>query len=314
MPDIPVYLFTGFLDSGKTNFLAPMLSEEGAFTQDCSTLLLVCEEGEEEYDQAALAARNVRMMTINSLEEMTPRHLKHMERRFKPDQIVIEYNGMWPLAGLEVEHFPKNWILYQIVLTVDANTFELYAANMPQQTSEKLMNADMILFNRVTEQTAASLRKRNIKMLNRRAEIYLEYEDGETEKYDSGEPPFDMTKPVLELADEDFGYWYVDVMDHPDRYEGKVVRYRGMVAQSDKFPTDCCVAGRFAMVCCADDRQFLGLLCKGSQGKAFKSKDWAMVTAQVRMEYVKLYEGDGPMLYIQSMQPCEAPRVEDVSF
>ncbi len=314
MPDIPVYLFAGFLDSGKTNFLNPMLTEEGAFTQDCSTLLLVCEEGEEEYDEVALAARKVRMITINSQEELNPKNLKHLERRYKPDQIVVEYNGMWFMAELQSKCFPSNWVLYQIVVTIDAATFEMYVANMGQLMSEKLMNADLILFNRVTEALATSLRKRNIKMLNRRAEIYLEYENGDTEEYDSGEPPFDMSKPVLELADEDFGYWYVDVMDHPDRYEGKVVRYRGMVAQSPKFPTGCCVAGRFAMVCCADDRQFLGMLCKGSQGKAFKSKDWAMVTAQVRVEYVKLYEGEGPMLYIQSMEPCDPPEVEDVSF
>ncbi len=315
MADIPVYLFTGFLDSGKTNFLNPMLTEaNSAFTKDCCTLLLVCEEGDEEYDEAGLAARNVHLVNISSLEELNQKNLKHLERRYRPDQIVIEYNGMWPITGLEKDHFPRNWILYQIVLTVEAPTFELYAANMGQLMSEKLMLADMILFNRVNEETAAALRKRNIKMLNRRAEIYLEYENGDSEEYDSGEPPFDMTKPVLELEDADFGYWYVDVMDHPDRYDGKVVRYRGIVAQSDKFPAGCCVAGRFAMVCCADDRQFLGLLCKGEQGRRFKSRDWAMVTAQVRMEYVKLYEGDGPMLYIQSMEPCAAPKIEDVTF
>ncbi len=314
MPDIPVYLFTGFLDSGKTNFLSPMLSEDGEFTRDCSTLLLVCEEGEEEYDEEALARHDVRLVTVDDYEELNQKHLKNLERRFKPNQIVIEYNGMWPLADLDRTRFPSNWILYQIVLTVDANSFELYVANMGQLMSEKLMNADMILFNRVNETTAAMLRKRNIKMLNRRAEIYLEYENGDTAEYDSGEPPFDMSKPVLELADEDFGYWYVDVMDHPDRYEGKLVRYRGMVAQSNKFPRGCCVAGRFAMVCCANDRQFLGMLCKGDQSKKFKSRDWAMVTAQVREEYVKLYDGDGPMLYIQSMEPCDPPAVEDVSF
>ena len=315
MPDIPVYLFAGFLDSGKTNFLNPMLTEEdGQFTQDCRTLLIVCEEGEEEYDEAALARRDVRMVTIDDYASLNQKYLKSLERRYKPDQVVIEYNGMWTLAELDSKLFPRNWILYQIVLTVDANTFELYAANMGQMMSEKLMNADMIIFNRVTEESAAMLRRRNIKMLNRRAEIYLEYENGDTEEYDSGEPPFDMSKPVLELADEDFGYWYVDVMDHPDRYEGKLVRFRGMVAKSNQFPQDCCAAGRFAMVCCAQDRQFLGMLCKGSQNKPFKSKDWAMITAQVREEYVKLYNGDGPMLYLQAMEPCGAPAVEDVTF
>lgn len=315
MPDIPVYLFAGFLDSGKTNFLSPMLTEEGGqFTQDSHTLLLVCEEGDEEYDEEALDRQNVRMVMIEDYEDLNPKHLKSLERRYKPDQVVIEYNGMWSLAELDSKLLPKNWILYQIIVTVDSNTFELYVKNMGQLMSEKLMNADMIIFNRVNEDTAAMLRKRNIKMVNRRAEIYLEWENGDMEEYDSGEPPFDMSKPVLDLADEDYGYWYVDVMDHPDRYEGKVVRYRGMVAQSKEFPSDCCVAGRFAMVCCAQDRQFLGMLCKGDQKKGFKSRDWAMVTAKVHEEYVELYQGDGPMLYVQSMEHCSPPAVEDVTF
>jgi uncharacterized repeat protein (TIGR03943 family) len=313
MNEIPVYLFTGFLDSGKTNFLMPMLTE-GSFTGSDKTLLIVCEEGEEEYDEAQLAERNVRMVTVESYEELNTRYFKKLEREYRPDQVVIEYNGMWLMQDLDRELLPRNWVLYQIVVTIDATTFQMYTANMAQLMSEKLMNADLIIFNRVNDELAAMLRKRNIKMLNRRAEIYLEYENGDTTEYDSGEPPFDMTKPILELSDQDFGYWYTDVMDHPDRYEGKVVRYMGIVAQSEKFPAGSCVVGRFAMVCCENDRAFLGLICKGQQASQFKSRDWVIVTAQVREEHVDLYEGDGPMLYIQSMEPCAAPAVTDISF
>ncbi len=313
MSEIPVYLFTGFLDSGKTNFLMPMLTE-GSFTGSDKTLLIVCEEGEEEYDEEELAKCNVRMVVVENYEDLNTRFFKKLEREYRPDQVVIEYNGMWLMQDLDRELLPRNWILYQIVALVDANTFEVYAANMAQLMSEKLMNADLIIFNRVNDATAQTLRKRNIKMLNRRAEIYLEYENGDTAEYDSGEPPFDMTKPVLELDDQDFGFWYTDVMDHPDRYEGKVVRYKGIVAQSPKFPAGSCVVGRFAMVCCENDRAFLGLICKGEESRRFKSRDWVIVTAQVREEHIDLYEGNGPMLYIQSMEPCEAPAVTDISF
>ena len=254
------------------------------------------------------------MVVVEDYSEMTPAFFTGLEEKYKPDQIIIEYNGMWSMQELFQSLLPQNWILYQIVVTVDANTFELYTKNMAQLMSEKLMNADLIIFNRVNETTAEMLRKRNIKMLNRRAEIYLEYENGETGEYDSGEPPFDMTKPVLELSDQDFGFWYTDVMDHPDRYEGKVVRYLGMVAQAKEFPHGSCVVGRFAMVCCENDRAFLGLICKGKQAKKFKSRDWVTVTAQVREENVKLYNGMGPVLYIQTMEPAEAPARADISF
>jgi uncharacterized repeat protein (TIGR03943 family) len=313
MAEIPVYLFTGFLDSGKTNFLNPMLTE-GSFTGEDRTLLIVCEEGEEEYDAKALAKQKVSMVTVEDYDQLTPAFFKELEKKYRPDQVVIEYNGMWLMQELDQTLLPKNWILYQIVCTVDATTFEVYAANMGQLMMEKLRNADMIIFNRANEENAAMLRRRNIKMLNRQAQIFLEYENGDSEEYDSGLPPFDMTQPVLDLSDEDYGVWYTDVMDHPDRYEGKVVRYRGIVAQSDKFPKGSCVVGRFAMVCCAEDTTFLGMICKGPESQQFKTKDWVTVTAQVRNEYVELYNGDGPMLYIQSMEKTDPPAEELVYF
>ena len=48
--EIPVYLFTGFLDSGKTKFIQETL-EDVNFNNGEKILLVVCEEGEEEYNE-----------------------------------------------------------------------------------------------------------------------------------------------------------------------------------------------------------------------------------------------------------------------
>ena len=138
----------------------------------------------------------------------------------------------------------------------------------------------------------------------------MEYTDGErVEEYDNGLCPFDLSKPVLELSDEDFGFWYTDCMDNPERYEGKSVRFRGMVAKSDKFPKGCYAVGRFAMVCCAEDTTFLGVLCNGSEQRWLNNKDWVDVTAKVRLKRLPIYHGEkGPVLYTTEVKPTEPPK------
>jgi uncharacterized repeat protein (TIGR03943 family) len=153
-------------------------------------------------------------------------------------------------------------------------------------------------------------------MLNRRAEMYLEYADGErVENYDNGMCPFDLSKPVLELSDEDFGFWYTDCMDNMERYEGKTVKFRGMVAKSDKFPRGCYAVGRFAMVCCAQDTTFLGVLCNGPERNQLQNKDWVEVTGKVRLEKLPIYQGEaGPVLYTLEVKPAMPPKDELVYF
>ena len=113
---------------------------------------------------------------------------------------------------------------------------------------------------------------------------------------------------MLQLSDEDYGVWYVDVMDNPDRYQGKVVSFLGQVAQSDKFPGAPSACGRFAMVCCAEDTTFLGVLLRGPEVKNLQTRDWVQVTGRVQLENVKLYQGEGPVLHILDIAKAQPPR------
>ncbi|PWL92137.1 MAG: hypothetical protein DBY10_02195 [Clostridiales bacterium] len=304
---IPVYMICGFLDAGKTNFIAPMLTGE-EFTEDERTLLLVCEEGEEEYDTEALGKHNVVPIFLEGKEDLTLSRMEALEAEYRPTQIVVEYNGMWQIAEA-VPAFPRHWDLYQIVTIVESPTFNSYAKNMASLMMEKLREADLIVFNRCTDELAEVLRQRNLKMLNRRAEMYLEYagDEDRMENYDNGLCPFDLSVPVLELSDDDYGFWYTDCMDNPERYAGKTVKFRGIVAQSPKFPHGMYAAGRFGMVCCAEDTAFLGMLCSGPEHKQLKTKDWVEITAKVRLKNLKLLGGEGPVLYTTNVTPCAAP-------
>lgn len=308
--DIPVYLIAGFLDGGKTNFINGILGED--FAREDNTLLLCCEEGEEEYDKARLA--NVTVVQVDSEEMLTRSFLKSCEKKYKPRQVLIEYNGMWQLDRLYRDVLPANWVLYQIMCMVQAATFESYAKNMGQLMMEKITGADMLVFNRCTPELRDSLRKRNLRMVNRRADIFLENEDGTSEDYLTGdECPFDMTQEVIDIPDEDFGVWYVDVMDHPDRYQGKLVHMTAVMCHSSKYPgTDC--PGRFAMVCCDKDVAFLGLLARGEGLERFKNHDWMELTAEMDVEEHPAYQGPGPVMRVVSVKPGKQPRQELVSF
>ena len=308
--DIPVYLVAGFLDSGKTNFINGIL-EDGFARQD-RTLLICCEDGEEEYNPQALD--HVTVVSIENEEDLTCSVLKEMEKQYYPAQVLIEYNGMWQLERLYREVLPANWVLYQIMTFVEASTFELYAKNMGQLMMEKVTNADLLVFNRCTPELRDSLRKRNLRMVNRRADIYLENEDGSSENYLTGdECPFDLSQKEIDIPDEDFGVWYVDVMDHPERYAGKLVHMKLMMCHSKKYPGIHC-PGRFAMVCCENDIQFLGLIAKGMNLKQYDNRDWVEVTARMAVENHDAYQGKGPVMHVLSIGPCEKPAQEVVNF
>ena len=308
--DIPVYLIAGFLDGGKTNFINGIL--EDGFAREDRTLLLCCEEGEEEYNPRALD--NVTVVTVDEEKDLTCSFLKECEKKYRPRQVLIEYNGMWQMERLYREVLPANWVLYQIMCMVQASTFDAYAKNMGQLMMEKITNADMLVFNRCTPELRDSLRKRNLRMVNRRADIYLENVDGTSEDYLTGnECPFDLSQDVIDISDDDFGVWYVDVMDHPDRYKGKLVHMKLVMCHSTKYPgVDC--PGRFAMVCCEKDVSFLGLLARGEGLSQYKNHDWIEVTARMGVEKHPAYKGEGPVMQIVSVGPCAKPAQEVVSF
>ena len=308
--DIPVYLIAGFLDGGKTNFINGIL--EDGFAREDRTLLLCCEEGEEEYNPRALD--NVTVVMVDEEKDLTCSFLKECEKKYRPRQVLIEYNGMWQMERLYREVLPANWVLYQIMCMVQASTFDAYAKNMGQLMMEKITNADMLVFNRCTPELRDSLRKRNLRMVNRRADIYLENVDGTSEDYLTGnECPFDLSQNVIDIPDDDFGVWYVDVMDHPDRYKGKLVHMKLVMCHSTKYPgVDC--PGRFAMVCCEKDVSFLGLLARGEGLSQYKNHDWIEVTARMGVEKHPAYKGEGPVMQIVSVGPCAKPAQEVVSF
>ena len=304
----PVYLVAGFLDSGKTSFINGILSD--GFALEDRTMLLCCEEGEVEYDPKVL--RNVTVVTAEDPETLTPEFLEAERKKCRAVQIIVEFNGMWQIQDFYVNSMPPSWVLYQIIAAAEGPTFEMYAKNMASLMMEKLRNADMILINRCTDELCAALRQKNLRLVNRRADIYLEKEDGTSEDYMDGTvSAFDLDAPEIRVSDEDYGLWYVEIMDNPQMYAGKTVVFRAMMCKPPKYGRYF-TPGRFAMVCCAEDMTFLAVACIGWDVSAIPERTWVEVTAQARVEHWDPYQGDGPVLHVSSVVPCGKPAEEVV--
>ena len=304
----PVYLIAGFLDSGKTSFINGILSD--GFAMEDRTMLLCCEEGEVEYDPKVL--RNVTVVTVEDQETLTPEFLEAERKKCRAAQIIVEFNGMWQIQDFYVNAMPPSWVLYQIIAAAEGPTFEMYAKNMASLMMEKLRNADMILINRCTDELCAALRQKNLRLVNRRADIYLEKEDGTSEDYMDGTvSAFDLDAPEIRVSDEDYGLWYVEIMDNPQMYAGKTVVFRAMMCKPPKYGRYF-TPGRFAMVCCAEDMTFLAVACIGFDVSGIPERTWVEIRAEARVEHWDPYEGDGPVLHVQSVTPCEKPREEVV--
>ncbi len=313
MVQIPVYAFTGFLDSGKTKFIQETLEDE-RFNAGERTLLLVFEEGEEEYDFSTYPSKNVYLEVLDQ-QTVTTKELQALAKKHKAQRIVAELNGM-QLIGDLYTRFPENWVVAQEVLFMDATTIFAYNANMRNLVMDKLVGAQMVVFNRLEKGEDTMPLHKLARAANRRIEILYDYTDGTTEFDNVEDPlPFDINAPVIEVKDEDYALWYRDVTEEPEKYQGKTVRFKGQVANLRRTKDNMFAPGRFVMTCCADDIQFCGIPCHYMLAKTLEPRSWVMVEAKISAEKHPLYQGElGPVLTAISVQSAEKAEQDVATF
>lgn len=299
-----VYLMTGFLDSGKTQFLKFTL-EQDYFQIDGKTLLILCEEGEEEYNPMEMLKYGVVIEKIEDQEDLTEEYLEELNRKHEPERVVVEYNGMWKVSDFESMKLPDGWGIEQKLTTVDASTFQMYLTNLKPLFVEMVRGAELVLFNRCEDLKPLPGYRRSVKVVSPQAEVIFEDEEGEIENIFEDDVPYDLKAPVIQIAREDYGIWYVDMMENPDRYKGKTVEFTAKVLKPRSFPSKVFLPGRMAMTCCADDTTFLGYVCRSSYAPKLKAGQWITVRAKVRYANVSVYQGEGPVLEAENIEPAE---------
>ena len=315
MAEIPVYFFTGFMDSGKTTLIQETLFENGFAEDDDRILIIACEDGDVEYDTEKLKTINASVATIDTEAEFNTEHLQEIADQYRPDVVFVEYNGTWGVGEVYEMELPKNWVIVQSLATVDATTFEMYMANMRSMMMEQLFQAEVVIFNRCDDNTPKSKFRGNIKAVNRPAQIVYERADGTIDDREE-ELPFDINADVIEISDADYALWFMDCMENPKKYDGKKVHFLGLVynPKDGKLKRGVIVPGRFAMTCCVEDITFLGMMCKTGMENTPEHRSWIDLTARIKVEFAREYKGKGPILYPIEMKPAEKPQDELVYF
>ncbi len=307
MTHIPVFLITGFLECGKTTFVKEIFNDP-EFAEGESITLIVCENGIEECDKSFLDENNVKVVNIKSKEELTYLFLKECNKENTPTKVIIEYNGMWQYDIIDEMEFPEGWEIAQIITPIDASTFEGYMNNMKSLLIEQFKDSDLIIFNRCNENTNKLKIRNSVKAINSRANMIFELENGEID--DSPlELPFDINAAVIEFEDYDFGVWYLDATESPEKYEGKSIKMKGIANTNPKYPKNIFAFGRNAMTCCEDDISFLGFLCQTDEPVKLDAEKWIEIEGVIHKKFIKQEDREIPFIAVENYKLVD--KIED---
>ena len=312
--ETPVYLFLGFLESGKTKFIQETL-EDPRFSSGEKTLLLVTEEGEEEYETIKFAAaESVDLVVIDDKDKLTEEYLTQLQLQYGSERVVVEYNGTWLLEDF-FNAMPEGWMVNQIMTFFDSNTFLNYNANMRQFTFDKIQNTQLVVFNRFDDSMDKMAFHKIVRGISRRCDIVYEQADGKADFDDIEDPlPFDINAPVVQIEDKDYAFFYRDLTENLEAYIGKTVKFKGLVATDKRLSPEDVVVGRHVMTCCADDIQYCGLACVLPESMGLQTRDWINVTAKVCFQKHRIYKGKGPVLVAEKVIVCEPPEEQLATF
>ena len=311
--EIPVYLLTGFLDGGKSRFIKNTL-QEPYFNDGAKTLVILTEEGEEEFPEELLKSVNAELLTADDFEELTPSFFKEAYETHRPDRVIIEYNGMWSVPDFMAIDLPSGLICYQVITILDGSAFQLYLNNIRMTAMTLLTNTDMVIFNRCGKDTDLALYQRTVRSVNSRCDIVFEDEKGNELECPEPDLPYSIEEQEIVITDENYGTFYIDLSEHPERYIDKDITMLVQVMKNKMFPDNMFVGGRRAMTCCAADIRFLPYIFIYRDAKSVKARSFAEVTAALKWEFHEGYQEEGPVFYVKSLTLSERPKDELIYF
>lgn len=311
--DVPVYLFTGFLDAGKTKFIQETL-EDARFNTGERTLLVMCEDGEEEYNPDTFASGNVYILPIEDISELNEKNLSTALKKNRCQRVLVEYNGMWLLDEL-FKVLPKGWFVAQEFFFADATTILTYNANMRNLVGDKLRSCELAVFNRMTPGEDIMPYHKLVRGMNRSADIAYEAPDGQVQYDEIVDPlPFDINDDPCVIKDMDYALWYRDMAEEMDKYNGKTVSVKGVAVTRKDIGKDEIIFGRDVMTCCIDDVQFAGLVVRMPGRKKPLNRSWINLTAKIEIRNHPVYGRTGPVLTCTSWSDAIEPEETIATF
>ncbi|MCI5868993.1 MAG: hypothetical protein MR224_05715 [Dorea sp.] len=307
----PVFVVTGFLDSGKTTMIKETLMEQ-EWIEPGLTLLLLCEEGEEEYPKEYLDEKDMVLLKIDDIKQLNPTFFKNCEKNYHPAQIVIEYNGMWKLEDLLTIKYPRSFELQGVYSTVDGTTLDMYLMNMRNMLMEQLTESELIVVNRCAPGVDRSGFRRALKVQNPMAQLIFEGLDGKIIEPSEEDLPYDVKGDKIVIDDMDFGVWYVDAYDHPELYLHKEIEFKAQTFRPKGMKDNMFVPVRQIMTCCAADVRYYGYPCKSEKKIEITKRAWVRVRVRFEYESLAAFGSKQPVLYLIDMEPADQPEEEVV--
>ncbi len=300
--EVPVYLFTGFLEGGKTTFMNESMIEDD-FAGGERNLCIITEEGEVPAAIDTYKGETAVLEVIENQADFTREYLTVLNNRHRPDKVMLECNGMWMLDHI-YQNLPDNWVIAQEMCFTNASTFMLYDTNMRQLSFDKLKYADLVVFNRFSRGDDPLDFHKIVRVANRFNQIVYEYEDGELVVDQYEDPlPYDVDSPYIDLDNRDYAYWYRDIMGDPRTYRGKKMSYEGIIKTKMEDMAFDFVFGRPVMTCCEADIEFMGVRCINRTRAETVNNTWARVTGSISLD-----ADDVPLLEVEDIQRKEVPQ------
>ncbi len=307
MKVLPMFIISGLLESGKTTFIKETFRADNNKTS--KTLLFICEQGEEEYEQSFLDEFNITAVYFEDEASFTPEAMDYQTTLVKPTRIIIELNGMWDIMNLQ---FPPYYELSESINLINFETFPIYFNNMRQRFLDYAKYADAVIFNRtVGKEEEVKSYTSVFRLTNSQAQYFCVGADGNYQDAFDVELPYDISADVIKLENDDFGIWYLDTFDRPELYEERIVDFNAMAVTSKKLPKNSFVAARMTITCCSNDIQMLGHLCMNTTGIKIKDRNWYHIIAKMKYEYSEIYKENEFVLYPSLIEKIEKPE-EDI--
>ena len=305
----PVYVFSGFLDAGKTTAIKESLLDPN-FNDGETTLIIAFEQGDVEYDEEFLYDSNSMVVYLDDIKELDQKKVEELDAAYKPDRVVIELNGMQDDNLLFKEVTGNQWLIVDYLTFFDATQLKFQMLNWKQFVYNHVINSAVCYINRSDDQDLVYFRN-NLKAINRQLTVVFLDNDGKvTNKVE--QQLFDTSKPLV-IDDDDYGLWYIDAVDNAERYDGCTITLKLKLLDVVKRYKNVCIMGRQAMVCCSNDLQNIGLTCVDVDPKKIDKNKF--YTLKGNLKCLDDEEGFKTcVLYVKNIAEAEAPQDEYVSF
>lgn len=305
-----VYFVNGFLEAGKTTFIKELIGRE-SFRIPGKTLIVLCEEGDTEYSDEELEASDSVLEIIEDETDFDEDHLAELEKKHKPERVIVEFNGMWNRKELQ---FPWYWEDVMEIAVFDASTFKLYSDNLRSLLAEQVRNAELIIFNRSDEvRDQLAYYARNIKAINNHAASVFRGSKGDIVLDPDELLPYDINSGELDLDEVGFAVMCMDSLERYELYEGKKVRFTAQAYKMKDGGELEFIAGRLLMTCCEADMSFMGIICGYPKAYELENKEWIKISGVMRTVFDEEMRRQIPVCRVLELEKVPAPKSEYVS-